>query len=201
MAPNIIAWKIDSALRLSPIDGLPPRSGWVSIHPSAPRFPGLSSDQRLTPFDCFPLRSAVREFAHTRLRLISPAAFLATKYVAFSDRGNGDYYGSHDLEDFITVVDGRADIVAEIRAAPAGIRRYVVEAVGHLMAAPLFRARDKHFHALKGVAHCGRLPRTWTATFRVSSRNGPSSRTQIRPPPIPKRAEPFSTRRRYSGDF
>jgi len=50
--------------------------------------------------------------------LISPAAFLATKYVAFSDRGNGDHYGSHDLEVFITVVDGRADIVAEIRAAP-----------------------------------------------------------------------------------
>jgi hypothetical protein len=28
-----------------------------------------------------------------------------------------DYYGSHDLEDFITVIDGRAEIVAEVDRA------------------------------------------------------------------------------------
>ena len=34
--------------------------------------------------------------------------------MAFSDRGDGDYYDSHDLEDFITVIDGRDNIVAEV---------------------------------------------------------------------------------------
>jgi hypothetical protein len=81
----------------------------------------------------------VREFAHTRLRLISPVAFLATKYVAFYDRGKDDYYGSHDLEDFITVIDGRDAIVAEVdHTAPPPLRGYVIESVSRLMAAPLF---------------------------------------------------------------
>jgi predicted nucleotidyltransferase len=57
------------------------------------------------------------EVAHTRLRLVSPVGFLATKYVAFLDRGNDDLQASHDLEDFIAVVDGRAGIVDEIAAA------------------------------------------------------------------------------------
>jgi hypothetical protein len=61
--------------------------------------------------------------------LISPVAFLATKYVAFLDRGDGDYYASHDLEDFITVIDGRADIAEEIDRAPVALHRYVIDAI------------------------------------------------------------------------
>lgn len=79
-----------------------------------------------------------QEFAHTRLKLVSPAAFLATKYVAFVDRGDGDYYASHDLEDFITVVDGRESIVADVGAAPPGLRQYLIAAVKELLAAPAF---------------------------------------------------------------
>ena len=77
-------------------------------------------------------------FAHTRLKLVSPVAFLATKYVAFSDRGGNDYYASHDLEDFVTVVDGRSNIVAEIYQAPPTLRGYVAYATRSLLAAPVF---------------------------------------------------------------
>ena len=79
-----------------------------------------------------------QEFAHTRLKLVSPAAFLATKYVAFVDRGEGHYYASHDLEDFITVVDGREGIVADMEGAPAELRKYLVTAIRALLAAPAF---------------------------------------------------------------
>jgi hypothetical protein len=65
--------------------------------------------------------------------VISPVAFLATKYVAFSDRGDGDFYASHDLEDFVTVIDGREKIVAEVDAAPAGLREYVIKSVRDLV--------------------------------------------------------------------
>jgi predicted nucleotidyltransferase len=75
-----------------------------------------------------------QEFAHTRLKLVSPVGFLATKYVAFLDRGVGDHYGSPDLEDFVTVIDGREDIVAEVDQAPAELRRYVINAVQTLTA-------------------------------------------------------------------
>jgi hypothetical protein len=79
-----------------------------------------------------------REFAHTKLKLVSPVAFLATKHVAFTDRGKGDYYGSHDLEDFVTVIDGRAGIVAEVQQAPAPLRAYVIDSIRRLMQVPAF---------------------------------------------------------------
>jgi predicted nucleotidyltransferase len=79
-----------------------------------------------------------REFGHTRLRLVSPVGFLVTKHVAFLDRGDGDFYASHDLEDFVTVIDGREGIVAEVDGATAGLRSYLIGAVRNLMATRAF---------------------------------------------------------------
>jgi predicted nucleotidyltransferase len=78
--------------------------------------------------------ATVREFSHTRLKLVSPVAFLATKLTAFADRGRGDYRGSHDLEDLIAVIDGRNAIVAEVQAAPATLRDYLRDSIRGLMA-------------------------------------------------------------------
>jgi predicted nucleotidyltransferase len=69
-----------------------------------------------------------REISHTRLKLVSAAGFLATKYIAFLDRGQSDYYASQDLEDFVTVVDGRENIVADINLAPEEMRRFLIDA-------------------------------------------------------------------------
>lgn len=82
--------------------------------------------------------ATVREFGHTQLKLISPVAFLATKHVAFIDRGNGDYYASHDLEDFVTVIDGREMIVTEVNEAPSELRRCVIEYIRGLVAVAAF---------------------------------------------------------------
>ena len=79
------------------------------------------------------------EIAHTRLRLISPVAFLATKYVAFCDRGQGDFMASHDLEDLITVIDGRANIAREVDQAPGKLRDYVITAIQTLSKNPDFQ--------------------------------------------------------------
>lgn len=82
--------------------------------------------------------ATVRTIAHTPLKLISPTAFLVTKHVAFVDRGERDYYGSHDLEDFVAVVDGRERIVSEVDSAPVALRSYVIDAVRGLFGAPAF---------------------------------------------------------------
>ena len=74
-----------------------------------------------------------------QLRIISPAGFLATKLVAFSDRGEGDYLLSEDIENLLTVIDGRAGIVAEVAAAPAKLRRYVRDSIRHLNGSDDFR--------------------------------------------------------------
>jgi hypothetical protein len=65
--------------------------------------------------------------------LISPVAFIATKLAAFADRGEGDYLGSHDLEDIITVIDGRATIADEIALAEPQLRAFVVVSIGNLV--------------------------------------------------------------------
>ncbi len=117
-----------------------PRCRWVlgnltvDIMPTEGAFLGLN-----TAWFAEALATASeRDFGHVRLKLISPVAFLATKYVAFLDRGEGDYYASHDLEDFITVIDGRENIVAEIAAAPDALSAYTVAAVRTLLATPAF---------------------------------------------------------------
>lgn len=71
--------------------------------------------------------------------MISAVAFLATKLAAFGDRGEGDYYGSHDLEDIITVIDGRGALVAEIADAAPGLRGYVVAKIKALVVEPAFQ--------------------------------------------------------------
>lgn len=47
-----------------------------------------------------------------RIRVVPARYFTATKLEAFSGRGRGDYAGSHDLEDLLTVIDGRTAICA-----------------------------------------------------------------------------------------
>ncbi len=67
------------------------------------------------------------------LRIVEPAAFLATKLEAFNDRGDSDYLASHDLEDVITVVDGRRHIVEDVRLAPRELRGFVVSEFSRLL--------------------------------------------------------------------
>jgi hypothetical protein len=59
------------------------------------------------------------------IKVISPPYFCATKLEAFDGRGAGDYLASHDLEDIITVIDGRAEIIEEISRAPEDVRNYI----------------------------------------------------------------------------
>ena len=48
------------------------------------------------------------------LKLIRAPYFLGTKLEAFYGRGKNDYMVSHDMEDFIALIDGRLEIVDEI---------------------------------------------------------------------------------------
>lgn len=67
------------------------------------------------------------------VRVISAPYFCATKFTAFEGRGAGDYLASHDLEDIITVIDGRAEIVDEISRAPKDVREYISGKVAGLL--------------------------------------------------------------------
>lgn len=69
----------------------------------------------------------------TVIRVVSPAHFLGTKLEAFRGRGNNDPLASHDIEDILNVVDGRATLAAEVGQAPAALRNDIAAGVGELL--------------------------------------------------------------------
>ena len=72
------------------------------------------------------------------MRHLSAPYFVATKLEAFKDRGNNDVYLSHDLEDIITVVDGREELVAELASASFEVRSFVAQAFQAVLTHPDF---------------------------------------------------------------
>jgi hypothetical protein len=60
----------------------------------------------------------------SEIRIFSLPYFIAAKIEAFVGRGGTDYRTSHDLEDVITILDGRNDL-SELFKAPAMVRGYL----------------------------------------------------------------------------
>ena len=72
------------------------------------------------------------------IKLITAPVFVATKVEAFKGRGNGDFLVSHDLEDVVTVVDGRPALIDELRGAPEELRTYIATEISSLLSTPQF---------------------------------------------------------------
>lgn len=66
-------------------------------------------------------------------RIVTPALFVATKLEAFHGRGGNDLVASHDLEDIITVVDGRPEMVGDIAGASHDVRAYIASEIRALL--------------------------------------------------------------------
>jgi hypothetical protein len=73
-----------------------------------------------------------------KLKAITAPYFLGTKIEAFRGRGNADSFGSHDLEDFITVIDGRPSLLQEVDESSPELRAFLAEAVRGLLGASRF---------------------------------------------------------------
>jgi predicted nucleotidyltransferase len=70
--------------------------------------------------------AVVRELpSGARIRAVPPPFLLATKLEAHRGRGADDLLGSVDFADVIALVDGREELVAEVAAEGADLRRYV----------------------------------------------------------------------------
>ena len=62
--------------------------------------------------------SSVSLWGGQAIRVITAPFFLATKMEAFRGRGRMDFQASHDLEDFVAVIEGRDTLLQEIAASP-----------------------------------------------------------------------------------
>lgn len=63
------------------------------------------------------------------IRVVRAPALAGMKIEAFEGRGGGDYLASHDLEDLVLLVDGRAELVDEVRGASRELRTYLSSAL------------------------------------------------------------------------
>jgi hypothetical protein len=87
------------------------------------------------------------------IRVITAPYFLGTKMEAFRGRGQMDLLASHDLEDFVAVIDGRSTILTEIADSPSDIREYLAEAARSLL------SESRFLDAIPGfVLDYGRVP-------------------------------------------
>lgn len=73
-----------------------------------------------------------------RIRLISAPLFLCTKLEAFADRGQGNFEESHDIEDVVTVIDGRPELTKEVHESPADVRMFLSESFQSLLKSDRF---------------------------------------------------------------
>jgi hypothetical protein len=78
------------------------------------------------------------DIAGYRTRIVTPALFIATKLEAFHGRGYDDVFASHDLEDIVTVVDGRPEIVNDVAVSDKQVRAYISAEIRSLLDNPDF---------------------------------------------------------------
>ncbi len=87
------------------------------------------------------------------IRVITAPYFLGTKMEAFRGRGQEDFLASHDLEDFVAVIDGRSTILEEVADSPGDVREYLADAAGSLL------SESRFLDAVPGfVLDDGRVP-------------------------------------------
>lgn len=91
-----------------------------------------------------------------QIKLVTAPYFLVTKLEAFAGRGRGDYLASHDLEDIIAVLDGRPEIVNEVKQADPKLEEALSERFSRLL-------EDNRF--VDAVA--GHMPTDETSQARV----------------------------------
>lgn len=60
-----------------------------------------------------------------KVRVVTPCYFLATKFEAYKGRGNGDPLSSRDMEDILTVIDGRPQLIDEINQSSEELSQYL----------------------------------------------------------------------------
>ena len=64
-----------------------------------------------------------------RIRVVTPVYFLATKIDAFQHRGHQDFLASRDMEDILSLIDGRENLCDEVMVARDDVRLAMAEAM------------------------------------------------------------------------
>lgn len=99
--------------------------------------------------------------------------FLAAKLEAHGDRGAGDPMMSQDLTDIVSVVNGRASLLAEVRDMPPEPREFIRSSLRDLLADPGF-AFVIHAHLPPDDASQGRAASVLERLRQLADERGSS---------------------------
>ena len=61
-----------------------------------------------------------------QVRHVTAPLFIATKLVSFQDRGQDDY-AHHDMEDIVTIINSRSELIAELQSGPSDVLEFIRE--------------------------------------------------------------------------
>ncbi len=103
-----------------------------------------------------------------QIRHVNAPYFLATKLEAFFGRGEEDYVASHDLEDLVALIDGRASLLAEVEKIDAKARAFIAESMAKLMAVSAF-VDSLPGHLPGDAASQQRLPKLRETISRIAA--------------------------------
>lgn len=102
--------------------------------------------------------SMIHDFEkNLRIKIVTAPYFLATKIEAFYGRGKNDFLFSHDMEDIITVIDGRKEIVEEVRKSPEALKVFLSKTFKDFLQNDSF-IESLSGHLLPDAASQARLP-------------------------------------------
>jgi predicted nucleotidyltransferase len=63
------------------------------------------------------------------IQIVTAPYFLGTKLDAFFGRGRGDYLTSHDMEDIINFINGRVEILEDIKNSESDLKDFIIESL------------------------------------------------------------------------
>ncbi len=102
----------------------------VDVMPTVEEILGFSNQWYPQAMQCATVQVIAEDIA---IRIVTAPYFLATKIDAFYSRGNGDFIASPDMEDIITLLDGRPEIVEEVIAAPEEVQEFLSRTFGEFL--------------------------------------------------------------------
>lgn len=89
----------------------------------------MPTDEKILGFSNRWYKAAINEASEISLpngaaiRVVSPTYFMATKFEAFTGRGEGNFF-SHDLEDIMFIMENRSGLVMELMNCSEEMKRY-----------------------------------------------------------------------------
>lgn len=113
----------------------------LDVMPTHPEILGFGNDWYQPAFDAAEWGELP---SGKKIRMVSAPYFLATKLAAFDGRGQGDYMMSHDMEDIVAVMDGRSEIVEQVRHCDKKLRDHLQARLAALL------KDDRFLEALPG---------------------------------------------------